>query len=167
MKLTEKQQLELAEEFLEGFTTLLKTYLVKMNLPFTPVTVLKYNENWKKILTLTEMIKVIDADLKHKHPDTYPNGVRSKNRVKTLVLRRQILFKMGREMGLNFEYIAKEFDLDHATIIHGVKTINNLLDTEDKDAKETMTEINNIIKQYYFDKYGKDFSEVDPSGDKS
>ena len=167
MKLTQKQQLDLAEEFLNGFTSLLKTYLVKMNLPFTPVSALKYNEKWQDTLSLSEMISVVDADLLAMFPNLYKGGIKSKSRKRELVLKRQVLCVLGRDMGLNLAVIGKELGIDHATVIHSIKNINSLLDTGNPEAMRTFKDINNLIKQYYFDKYGKDLSETDDSGDNS
>ena len=162
--LTEKQKLEIAEEFLKEFTTLLKTFLIKMDLPFTPVTMLRYNSNWQKKLNLAEMISIVDLDIKAKQPDTYPEGLRTKSRRRELVLRRQILYKMGRTAGLTFEQIAIEFGMDHASVIHGVKVVNALGDTADKEVAKVTMEIEDLIKLYYFEKYGKDISDSDEAG---
>jgi len=167
MNLTQKQQLDLAEEFLNGFTSLLKTYLVKMNLPFTPVTALKYNEKWQDTLTLSEMISVVDTDLLAMFPNLYKGGLRSKSRKRDLVLRRQVLCVLGRDMGLNLSIIGKELNIDHATVIHGIKNINSLLDTGNTEATRVFKDVNNLIKQFYLDKYGKDISKTDDSGDNS
>lgn len=167
MKLTQKQQLDLAEEFLNGFTSLLKTYLVKMNLPFTPVSALKYNEKWQDTLTLSEMITVVDADLMALFPNLHKGGVRSKSRKRDLVLRRQVLCVLGRDIELNLGTIGKELGIDHATVIHSIKNINSMLDTGNTEATRVFREINNLIRDYYFTKYGKDISETDDSGDNS
>lgn len=167
MKLTEKEQLDLAEEFLEGFTDLLKTYLIKMNLPFNPVIKLEYRKDWIDTIALKELIQVVDQDLKRSYPQRYPNGLKTKNRDKGIVIKRQYLFKIGRDMGLSYEQIGAEFEMNHATVVYGVRTINNMLEVGNSEVRKIVMEVESLIKQYYLNKYGKDISEIITDGNNS
>jgi len=44
--------------------------------------------------------------------------------------------------------IAKMLGINHATVIHSVKTVNNLIDTKDKDMIHVMSLVNKTIDEH-------------------
>ncbi len=72
------------------------------------------------------------------HGDIYPKGIRTTNRKRETLLYRQMFFKIALEYG----YTLKETGTflksdnfkgwDHATVLHGQRTINNFLESKDK-----------------------------------
>ncbi len=59
------------------------------------------------------------------------DGLKSKCRKPYYTHRRMYLFNLLRNAGVTYSRIAELFDLNHATIIHGIKRYENLKQTRD------------------------------------
>ena len=59
------------------------------------------------------------------------DGLKKRNREQHIVHRRIFLFNLLRENGYTYAYIAKLFNMNHATIIHGIRRYNELFDLND------------------------------------
>ena len=59
------------------------------------------------------------------------DGLKSKCRKPYYIHRRMYLFNLLRNAGVTYNRIAELFDLNHATIIHGIKRYKNLKQTAD------------------------------------
>ena len=57
--------------------------------------------------------------------DDFSQGLRTKSRRRNLVTVRQCYYKLARDMGYSFETIGGFLSFDHATVVHGVNTVNN------------------------------------------
>lgn len=60
------------------------------------------------------------------------DGLANKNRKREIVHRRIYLFRKLREDGYTLKRIADLFNMNHATILHGLKTYQDLTDVNDK-----------------------------------
>jgi len=60
------------------------------------------------------------------------DGLAHKNRKREIVHRRIYLFRKLREDGHTLKGIANLFNMNHATILHGLNTYKNLVETNDK-----------------------------------
>jgi len=60
------------------------------------------------------------------------DGLAQKNRKRELVHRRIYLFRKLREDGHTLKGIGSLFNMNHATILHGLNTYKNLVETNDK-----------------------------------
>ena len=60
------------------------------------------------------------------------DGLAKKNRKREIVHRRIYLFRKLREDGHTLKGIANLFNMNHATILHGLNTYKNLVETNDK-----------------------------------
>jgi len=60
------------------------------------------------------------------------DGLAKKNRKREIVHRRIYLFRKLREDGHTLKGIGSLFNMNHATILHGLKTYKNLVETNDK-----------------------------------
>lgn len=74
--------------------------------------------------------------------DDFSKGLRTKSRRRTLVTVRQCYYKLARDMGYSFETIAGFLSFDHATVVHGVTTVNIYR----KQGVEQVVLIMNMIK---------------------
>ena len=63
------------------------------------------------------------------------DGLAQKNRKREIVHRRIYLFNQLRKGGYTLKRIGGMFNMNHATILHGLKTYQNLIDTKDKQLK--------------------------------
>ena len=60
------------------------------------------------------------------------DGLAEKNRKAEIVHRRIYLFRMLREDGYTLKRIGALFNMNHATILHGLRNYQNLTDVNDK-----------------------------------
>ena len=60
------------------------------------------------------------------------DGLANKNRKREIVHRRIYLFNKLRKDGYTLKGIGSLFNMNHATILHGLKTYQNLTDVNDK-----------------------------------
>jgi hypothetical protein len=60
------------------------------------------------------------------------DGLAEKNRKREIVHRRIYLFRKLREDGHTLKGIGSLFNMNHATILHGLNTYKNLVETNDK-----------------------------------
>ena len=60
------------------------------------------------------------------------DGLANKNRKREIVHRRIYLFRKLREDGHTLKGIGSLFNMNHATILHGLNTYKNLVETNDK-----------------------------------
>jgi hypothetical protein len=60
------------------------------------------------------------------------DGLAQKNRKREIVHRRIYLFRKLREDGHTLKGIGSLFNMNHATILHGLNTYKNLVETNDK-----------------------------------
>ena len=60
------------------------------------------------------------------------DGLGLKNRKREIVNRRIYLFRKLREDGHSLKNIGKLFNMNHATILHGLQSYQNLVDINDK-----------------------------------
>jgi len=63
------------------------------------------------------------------------DGLANKNRKREIVHRRIYLFNKLRKDGYTLKGIGSLFNMNHATILHGLKTYQNLIDVNDKQLK--------------------------------
>ena len=64
------------------------------------------------------------------------DGLANKNRKREVVYRKIYLFRKLREDGHTLKGIGKLFNMNHATILHGLRTYQNLTDVNDKCFKQ-------------------------------
>lgn len=75
---------------------------------------------------------------------------RTKTRMKYAVYMRHIAAFLLREYypKLSYPYIAKMFDKDHTTVVHGVQTCKNLLDAKDTAMVSMYNAANEAVKKW-------------------
>lgn len=64
------------------------------------------------------------------------DGLANKNRKREVVYRKIYLFRKLREDGHTLKGIGSMFNMNHATILHGLRTYQNLIDVNDKCFKQ-------------------------------
>ena len=63
------------------------------------------------------------------------DGLANKNRKREIIHRRIYLFQALRKDGYTLKKIGDLFNMHHASILHGLNTYQNLIDTKDKQLK--------------------------------
>jgi uncharacterized protein YjbK len=104
-------------------------------------------------LTLKEFEKVGNIVM-HTYPELkYIPNIKYVSRKRNLVLIRQCIFTLASEQGYSLQKIGTYFNnKDHATVLHGKKTFNNLIATNNIEALSVLKKIQDAIKN----KYGND-----------
>ena len=59
------------------------------------------------------------------------DGLKKRNSEQHIVHRRIFLFNLLRENGYTYAYIARLFNMNHATVLHGIKRYKDLLSLND------------------------------------
>lgn len=90
-----------------------------------------YNFAIKRI-DIRYLEKITNEVLWETCPGQYTEGIRSKNREQALSEHRQIFYKLAREMGYHYSYLAKYIGFDHSTAVYSVKKVESLLALNDK-----------------------------------
>lgn len=76
--------------------------------------------------------KITNEVLKINCPGDYAEGIRSRRRHQALSEHRQIFYKLAREMGYNYSYLAKYIGFDHSTAVYSVRKVESLMKLKDK-----------------------------------
>lgn len=76
-------------------------------------------------------------------------NIRAKCRKRHLVYLRMVFCKLARSMGYTLNAIGSYLGRDHTTIIHGLRTASDLLDTVDPLFTSLFTNVTNYLRQYY------------------
>ena len=77
------------------------------------------------------------------------DGLKKRNREQHIVHRRIFLFNLLRENGYTYEYIARLFNMNHATVLHGIKRYKDLLS------------LNDVRLQVDTERYAQKFQDVE------
>lgn len=97
-------------------------------------------------LDLYELVRTVEEVVDRKK---YKAGIRTRCRKRDLVLTRQIYFQIARTMGYHVTEIGEAIGYNHASVIHGIRMINNLLETRNEEALLLATKIENVIKEQF------------------
>lgn len=105
--------------------------------------------NGNSTCTIDNMDKLVDEVSKYYGIDKY--NLFTKSRYRKFVLARQIIFVIAREkLRLSCIYVARYFNKDHTTVIHGTRTIHNLIQY-DNTIKRDLEKIKAITKQFEYE----------------
>lgn len=160
--MTPLERYDLTNKLVEDIQDLFRQYLRAMDLPATPIFRIKPITDWKETLTVRELVGIVDQEM-IKSP-RYPKGLKTKCRDRYLVMRRQIVCYIARQMKYPLNFIGDELGIDHATVIHGCKHVADMLQTGDTLMKDTYKDVAILINAYYREKHGKDLPEIEPGG---
>lgn len=112
-----------------------------------PVVVYDATDDARNVLKLSDIEEIMNEALKKVwdkgHP--YPT-ISTKARFRDVVTYRHLYFYYARREGYHFALIADRIGYDHASAIHGTKTIENLIKSKDKILLKEIQKIDNAIK---------------------
>lgn len=134
-----KLEKQLIKEFIDKFYT---------KIGYRPVVITEggKDNDGSIILTLNELetyFKPFLAEIGNKKLST-------KSRVRSLVELRHIFCAIARTMGYSYKYIGSFIGgKDHTTVIHGIRSFNNLYQTDERIKGIYLTILNNIKSKYY------------------
>jgi len=96
----------------------------------------------KDIEDIANYLLSLDLDV------TIPKAtIKTRTRHRILVIYRQCVFKMARDLGYGFSRIGIHFGYDHATVLYANKNIKNLIATRDKQVIRVLTKLEDELKK--------------------
>ena len=122
-----KEKYEKAEILIQEFQTLFIN-----EIGVTPVVMYNLSSNNLPPLRLIEIETIIEGMYQSHFPELYTKkSLRSRCRISTVVMFRFLFFKIAREMYYPLKAIGQFMGYNHASVLHAVKAIDNLLETKD------------------------------------
>lgn len=138
-----------SEEAIEFTRTFVKEFQAKFGI--LPRVHYSFDVRELKV-TLEDLEKTVNHLIK-KNPFISIQGatIRTKTRKRELVVYRQCIFKIACDVGYGPTSIANYFGWDHATVIYSCKSVRNLVSSNDKKLKTTLTTIENELQERFGD----------------
>jgi hypothetical protein len=78
------------------------------------------------------LLDTVNKVLNSNCPGLYEGGIKNRSRQQSLSEHRQMFFKIARDMGYSYSYLARFIGFDHATLIYSVKKVNHMIKLKDK-----------------------------------
>lgn len=104
--------------------------------------------NYMGQLSLKELFEIVNEALEDKVGKKHTDGILTPTRLREVVLYRQAFCKIAIHLGYKVTSVAEFIRKNHATVIHSVKNIDNLLSVEDIDVMTCMDELYTMIETY-------------------
>jgi len=76
-------------------------------------------------------------------------SIKTRTRQRTLVIYRQCIFKMARDLGYGLARIGHHFGYDHATVLYATRNITNLVTCKDKQVIKILNKLQNELEKRY------------------
>lgn len=100
-------------------------------------------------IDLLSLENLVNELLEKMYPKKFPKGIKTKVRVKEMTNFRNCFFKAARNMGYRLIDLELYSGFDHATIINGLKSIDNLIATNDEFSIININTIYDKLKERY------------------
>jgi hypothetical protein len=128
----------------------IETFKCKFKLKYgiTPYVSINTRGNYMGQLSLKELFDIVNEALANKVGHKYKEGILTATRLREVVLYRQAFCKIGMHLGYKVTSIAEFINKNHATVIHSVRNIDNLLSVDDIDVTTCMNELYTLIETY-------------------
>lgn len=131
-----------AEKMIDNFTT---NFYEKFG--FWPVVRFNMKSFFIPKVSLDELKNITNKIFLESFPDIYTDeGIMIHTRKQLPIMFRHIFFKIGRELGYTYNDIGKYSGYNHATVLHAVRNIGNLLDTRDVQVTRNYNLVKNEIE---------------------
>lgn len=75
--------------------------------------------------------------------------IKTRTRHRMLVIYRQCIFKISRDLGYGFSRIGTHFGYNHATVMYANNNIKNLIATKDKQVTKVLIKLENELKKRF------------------
>lgn len=99
----------------------------------TPIVIYDTDPNLRGALTLADVEDIMNQSLRESWTKGYPYPtISAKIRKRVIVTHRQLYYYYARKEGYGLELIADRIGFDHSSVIHGIRHIENLINSKDK-----------------------------------
>jgi chromosomal replication initiation ATPase DnaA len=105
--------------------------------------------------SLEEIQQIVDSRMKMFFIHDVPVSIMDDTRKRPIVIYRQVFCKIARLMGYSMTNIGKYISRDHATVIHSIKTVDNLIEAKDKEMMDCLNDIYLMMHQQQFQMHEK------------
>lgn len=137
---------DISKEMMES----IEVFKIKFKLMYgiTPYVSVNTKGNYMGQLSLKELFELINGALEEKTGKRYIKGILTATRLREVVIYRQAFCKLASNLGYKITSIAEFIGKNHATVIHSIKNIDNLLSVDDIDVTVCMDELYSTIENY-------------------
>ena len=120
----------------------------KLRYGITPYVSISTKGHYNGKLSLQELLDIINETFE-KHSDVkYQDGVFSHSRKREVVTYRHAFCKISHSLGYKLKSIAEFINKNHATVIHSIRNVDNLLKANDYQMTRCMDEIYVDMERY-------------------
>ena len=174
MLTTDNIQKEVLDKELKEAASMVEAFKIEFYKRFKVYPNIVYNMNIKGLvgIDLATLVKIIDSCMfdTYKYSDDTRNftrmmktviGIRNPTRLRHVVIHRQIYYKIAYELGYSYSVIGRQLSKNHATVIHGIKHLDTMIEVKDKLTLALVDHVLETIKAYLNDnQFNPDNSEV-------
>lgn len=133
----------------------------KLMFGITPYVSVNTRGNYVGEISLKELFDIINQRLNETSSKPYPDGIRSTSRLREVVIYRQAFCKIANSIGYKITGIANFLEKNHATVIHSIKNINNLLIVNDPEILACIDDIYSRVESYIIQKENEETVHID------
>lgn len=117
----------------------------------TPYVSISTRKNHVGELTLTDLLEIVNNKMRQCCKERTTNILDS-TRKRPVIIYRQLFCKMAMDLGYGPTSISKFINRNHATIIHSVNLIDNLIDIGDKTMIKAINDMHLELEKYLSEK---------------
>ena len=137
---------EITDAMRDDINLFMKKFKLKYN---TSVYVsVNTQKNITSKLDLDELRYIVETHMRKKYVFDSVTTIKDKTRKRPIVMYRQIFCKLARTIGYGLTSIGVYLDMNHATVFHSIKTIDDLIETKNVLATECINDLYLIIESH-------------------
>jgi len=146
INLTRSEMTDKMREDIEAFK---KKFELKYRI--IPYVSINSKKNYVGELSMSDLLDIVNKRMQEIHEGTSA-GIRQATRRRPIVIYRQVFCKIALSLGYGATVIGKFLNKNHATVIHAVKLVDNLIETGDKHMTDCVNDIYMQIEKYLSEK---------------
>jgi len=157
--LTPREHSLLTTKLMKELQDLINTYLIEAGITKIPTVQIREVECTE--IALREIVDVVNSTI---DKTKYPSGLSTRSRNRELVQKRQVVSYICKYLGFHLNHIGKSMYITHATVLHGVYTVANMLKTKEPLMIAEYNYLVTLLNEYHKEKYGKDLPKIITGG---
>ena len=124
----------------------------KLKYGITPYVSISTKGHYNGKLSLQELLEIVNKVFEDNVNVKYQDGVFSHSRKREVVTYRHAFCKISYSLGYKLKSIAEFINKNHATVIHSIRNVDNLLKSHDFEMTRCMDELYVEIEKYIMKK---------------
>lgn len=146
INLTKSEMTDKMKEDIEAFK---RKFELKYRI--TPYVSINSKKNFMGELSMSDLLDIVNKRMHYMHGGNL-GGIIQATRRRPVVIYRQVFCKIALSLGYGASVVGKFLNKNHATVIHAVKLVDNLIETGDKNMTDCVNDIYMEIEKYLFEK---------------